>query len=109
MLAQVRAAAPGAAVTRVAGEDRYATAVLVAGVAHASGSDQVVLATGENFPDALAGGPLAAASGAPLLLVRQGCAPGAVVDEVKTLGATTATVLGGTASLSDAAAGLSRC
>ncbi len=106
---QVRAAAPGAAVDVLAGSDRYETAVAVARSAFPDGAAAVVLATGQDFPDALAGGPLAAAGGAPLLLVQQGCAPGAVVDGVTRLGARSATVLGGSASLSDAAASLARC
>lgn len=109
VVAQVRAAAPGASVDVLAGADRYETAVAVAEAAHPDGASSVVLTTGQDFPDALAGGPLAAAAGAPLLLVQPGCAPGAVADEVAHLKAASATVLGGPTSLSDAAAALSRC
>ncbi|PWJ53019.1 Putative cell wall binding repeat 2 [Quadrisphaera granulorum] len=109
VLSQVSAAVPGAAVQRLAGDDRYGTAVEVSKVSHAQGAGTVVLATGADFPDALAGGPLAASLRAPLLLVQPSCAPGAVVDQVAGLKATTTTALGGTRSLSDAAASLTRC
>lgn len=109
VVSQVTSAAPGAAVKRLAGADRYETSALVADTAAAQGAGSVVLATGADFPDALTGGPLAVSLRAPLLLVQPTCAPGPVVDEVKKLGATTSTVLGGTRSVSDAAAALNRC
>jgi hypothetical protein len=57
------------AVSRLAGDDRIDTAVAIAGAAFPDGAAQaVVLARHDNFPDALAGTPLAAASGGPLLL-----------------------------------------
>jgi putative cell wall-binding protein/chitodextrinase len=56
---------------RVAGANRFATADAVRDEALAAGMSEtrLWLATGHNFPDALAGGPGAAARGAPLLLV----------------------------------------
>ena len=57
--------------TRLAGANRYDTAVKVAeyGVANAGLVwDRVALATGENFPDALAGGVLQGLDGSVLLL-----------------------------------------
>jgi hypothetical protein len=57
--------------TRLAGLDRYATAVAVAtyGVSDAGLYwDKLAIATGENFPDALAGGVLQANSGSVMLL-----------------------------------------
>lgn len=60
----------GAAVDRLAGEDRYATSHAVAQASVAAGLDgrRTWLATGQAFPDALAGGPAAAAHGGVLLL-----------------------------------------
>lgn len=61
----------GVIVTRIAGSDRFATSVAVA-QAHVDGGasrDVVVVATGRNWPDALAGGPAAALMGGTLLLV----------------------------------------
>lgn len=58
-----------AIVQRLGGADRYETSIVISGV---SWNDQaagaVVLARGDNFPDALAGVPLAAHVGGPLLL-----------------------------------------
>jgi putative cell wall-binding protein len=58
----------GFAVERLAGDDRYDTAVDIA-EADAEDPTAVVVATGETFPDALAGGAYAGRLGAPLLLV----------------------------------------
>src|SRR5450755_233007 len=56
----------GFVVQRLAGADRFATAVAVAG---AMGNPTTVFeATGLNFPDALAGGPAAIKAGAAILL-----------------------------------------
>lgn len=69
-------AAFGAAeVGRLAGTDRYETAVAVAtyGVAQAGlGWDHLAIATGEDFPDALAGGALQGKSGSVMLLAYPG-------------------------------------
>ncbi|HMJ80351.1 MAG TPA: cell wall-binding repeat-containing protein, partial [Candidatus Dormibacteraeota bacterium] len=56
------------------------------------------LATGANFPDALAGAPL----GGPLLLVPGNSAPQSVLDETLRLGPSRVVVLGGSATISDA-------
>ncbi|WP_432488355.1 cell wall-binding repeat-containing protein [Kineococcus sp. SYSU DK018] len=58
----------GHSVLRLAGEDRYATAVRVARVLF-DDPGTVFLATGEGFPDALAGAAAAGSAGAPVLLV----------------------------------------
>ncbi|CAN5409896.1 hypothetical protein BH23ACT9_BH23ACT9_28330 [soil metagenome] len=60
--------ARGLPVQRVEGDSRYETAVALAEAAETV-SDTVVLATGGDFPDALAGAAHAARSGAPVLLV----------------------------------------
>ena len=64
---------------RLAGEDRYETAALVAGqVLELDGSPDVVyVTTGANFPDAVSAAALAAAEGAPILLADQGRADAA--------------------------------
>ena len=59
------------AVDRIAGSNRYETAALVAeyGVSQSGlGWDGVAFATGENFPDALAGGVLQGRAGSVMLL-----------------------------------------
>jgi len=65
----VAAALP--APTRVDGADRYATSVAIAQLARDRGAElgSLYVATGANWPDALAAGPLAATTGGPLLLL----------------------------------------
>lgn len=88
--------------TRVAGLSRVETAVDISQRSfEANGSaDTVVIATAFNYPDALAGGPLARSLDAPLLLTAPDALSFATRDEIERLGATKAVVLGGAASLS---------
>ena len=66
----------GARVSRVAGTDRIATAVAVSqGSFPAGNAGAVVLARADDYPDALVGGPLAAAKNAPLLLTEGSTLP----------------------------------
>ena len=80
-------AVPGATVVRYAGADRYATSAAVAtGAGTASATDTVMfLATGLNFPDALAGVPAADKVGAPLFLSQPTCLPTSVKTVVDTM------------------------
>lgn len=96
-------------VDRLAGQDRYATAVEISQDAFPDPVDTVFLATGENFPDALAGGAAAGDLGSPLLTVRRDCAPDVVVDEVERLSPERLVVLGGTQAVGSEAAALERC
>lgn len=59
---------PDQKVIRMAGEDRYETAVEIAKQGWTK-SNYVILAYGENFPDALAAAPLAGKLDCPILLV----------------------------------------
>ena len=63
-------------ITRLSGATRYETSTKIADFELESGlgftMDGVLLATGSNFPDALAAGPLAGRSRSPLLLVDPG-------------------------------------
>ena len=76
----------------------------ISGDGWAAGQAQaVVLARGDAFPDALAGTPLAATKGGPLLLTTPTSLGQAVADELKRVLPTGRTVylLGGTAAISD--------
>ena len=84
---------------RVSGSDRYATAVALSQEEFSSTS-WVVIATGESFPDALAGVPLAEARNAPILLTRRTSLPGTVATEIGRLGATNAYILGSEGAVS---------
>ena len=94
-------------VNRLWGADRYATAVTVSQTSFpkAGSAAAVVLATGENFPDALSGVPLATEKGGPLLLTPSAAADPRVAAEIKRVLAPGGTVyvLGGTKAVSDAA------
>jgi putative cell wall-binding protein len=100
--------ATGATVNRLFGASRYQTSAVIAGVAATSGADahRTWVATGADWPDALAAGPAAAATGAVLLLVdgRSVATPTvatwlkAVVGGVREL-----VVVGGPASVGDPA------
>jgi putative cell wall-binding protein len=95
-------------VRRDAGSDRYATAVLVSRRLAPAGAGEVVLASGEDFPDALAAAPLAARIGAPLLLTASGRLPTSVATELARLGPSRLTVVGGTGAVTDATAAAAR-
>ncbi|TYS17683.1 hypothetical protein FZC78_07425 [Rossellomorea vietnamensis] len=94
-------------VTKLIGSDRVETAVKVSnelypvGFAKDKADKTVVLATGENFADALSAGPLAAKHGnAPILLNRGKNLDPAVTAELERLGAEKVVILGGTAAIS---------
>ncbi len=84
---------------RVAGADRYMTAVELSAANFAS-ADNVVIAYGEDYPDALTASALAGSIGAPILLTRQNSVPAAVLAEIDRLGASKAYIIGGTAAVS---------
>ncbi len=93
-----------ATVERLSGATRYATSVAVAAAARAAGldGDAVWVATGRNFPDALAAGPAAARSGSPLVLV-DGLAVAGAPDSADWLAANAGSlvVVGGQAAITD--------
>ena len=92
------------AVSRVSGADRYATAAAVGKRAFPQGAATVVIASGENFADALVAAPLAKALGAPILLVRHDALPSAALSAIKYLQPKNAVIVGGTPSVSTAVA-----
>ncbi len=95
----------GLAVKGIAGADRYETSTLLADTAIAAGltEQRIWLATGANYPDALAAGPSIVANGGLLLLSRpSGLAP--VTKEfigLNSLHIEHSYFLGGTAVLAD--------
>lgn len=96
-------------VLRLAGDDRYGTAVAIN--AHAfPAAERAFIATGINFPDALAGAAYAGRIGAPLYTSIPTCLPAAVRDDlVSRLGATRVTLLGGSAVLGGGVSSLTAC
>ncbi|HEX7104364.1 MAG TPA: cell wall-binding repeat-containing protein [Acidothermaceae bacterium] len=89
-------------VSRVAGTDRYATAVAASTTQFpTAGAGAVVLANGTTYADALVGVPLAAAKNAPLLLTAGTTLPDATRAEITRVlpAGRTVYVLGGAAAI----------
>ncbi|MFZ7087304.1 cell wall-binding repeat-containing protein [Curtobacterium sp. RRHDQ10] len=111
VLGQLRSPATGTAptsVTRIAGTDRFDTSALASAAFPVGGT--VYLATGTNFPDALAGAAVAAGAAADsaggaqagaMLLVRPDVVPDQVVTALQRLEPTRVVVLGGTTAVND--------
>ncbi|WP_010170330.1 cell wall-binding repeat-containing protein [Bacillus coahuilensis] len=85
--------------TRLEGAGRYKTAVEVSKEGW-NKAETVVIATGENFADALAGVPLAVKQNAPLLLTKTNELPSETKNEIKRLGAKNVIILGSGAAVS---------
>lgn len=107
-IAEEAAGAADGRVVRLAGSSRYGTSVAVAEAGRDAGltDDAVWVATGLNFPDALAAGPAAAQAGSPLLLV-DGLDMDGSPDSAEWLAdhAEDLLVVGGAAVITDAVAG----
>ncbi len=67
------------------GADRYETAVKVSQAGYSPGVGAVVLATGEDFPDALSAAPLAAVYDGPVLLTHKATLDDVTVAEISRL------------------------
>ena len=81
--------------TRFAGANRYDTAAKISAGSFPTATD-VVVTTGENFPDALAGNYLAGQRDAPILLTRPNAVPAETQAEINRLNPQRVWVLGGT-------------
>jgi putative cell wall-binding protein len=88
-------------VERIYGANRYETALQVALKGWDSGSDEMILATGSNYPDALAGAPLAYHKGAPILLTAKQTLHSSAKKGIEELGVQKVTILGGAGVISD--------
>lgn len=98
------ASAAPSATTRLAGQDRFETAVEVSQATFDPGVGAVFVANGLNFPDGLAGGPAAARLGGPLLLTRTDRVSDGVLAEIERLQPEAVYLLGGTSVVSAAVA-----
>ncbi|HEX7195295.1 MAG TPA: cell wall-binding repeat-containing protein [Candidatus Limnocylindria bacterium] len=97
------------AVIRLSGADRYATAAAISAFHLPSGAPLAYVATGENFPDALAAGPAAALRGASTILVRPDSIPARSAAELDRLDPRRLILLGGPQVINQAvASGLAR-
>lgn len=93
---------PGATVTRRGGADRYGTAAAISG--DLTSAEVVHVATGADFPDALAGAARAGTVGSPVLLVQPGAVPSVTRAEIERLAPERIVVLGGPVAVSEAVA-----
>lgn len=88
---------------RLSGNDRYQTSLAISKEGWLDGeAPVVVIATGADFPDALAATPLASSYSAPILLSRKNSLPAGFADELMRLGTEHVILVGGTLALSDA-------
>lgn len=94
----------GALSSRLAGAERYSSAVAISQWAYpsASGASVVYLARGDEFADALTAGSL---SDGPVLLTRGGCGdvPGSVLAEIRRIDPDQVVALGGPGAVCDVA------
>jgi putative cell wall-binding protein len=89
-------------VQRLSGADRFATAAAISRASYDPGVATVFVAAGNSFADALAGAPVAAIRGAPVLLTQRDAVPPATMAEIIRLAPSEIIVLGGTGAVSTA-------
>ncbi|MGP9817825.1 cell wall-binding repeat-containing protein [Glutamicibacter sp. 363] len=86
---------------RLYGQRWFDTPVAISKRTFPSSASTVVITSGERFPDALAGSPLASLKNAPLLLTQKNSLPSSVAAELKRLKPKNIIVLGGPIAISD--------
>jgi len=96
------ATAAGTETDRIGGSDRYATSALISKETFDPGVAVAYLASGVNYPDALAGGAVAGGKGAPVLLTKPDAIPTDVAKELERLKPGKIVVLGGESAVSAA-------
>lgn len=84
---------------RIAGTNRFDTAARLADAGWPDGASTVLIATGANYPDALAGGAIAAMQRLPVLLVDGDRIPSETMAAIQRLQPDTIVILGGRAAV----------
>jgi len=98
----LRSYAISGTVTRLAGADRYATAIAISQATTGTDAPRTVyVATGSTFADGLPGTPAAAKANGPLLILPKGSLTAPVAAELRRLNPPRVIILGGTASVSN--------
>jgi putative cell wall-binding protein len=92
----------GLTVERIKGANRFATATAIAGWVAPSGSYSAVVASGMDYPDALAAASYAGSLGYPILLVEKDRVPADTAAALEELGVAETILVGGSAVVSDA-------
>ncbi|MFP3465536.1 GH25 family lysozyme [Leifsonia sp. SIMBA_070] len=100
----------GSTVTRIGGSDRFGTSSLLAASGYsANGASTVYVASGVAWQDALVAAAAAGSASRPLLLVRPGCVPRLIGDQMARMGTTAMNITGGTAVLTSDVDSLQVC
>jgi len=89
-------------VDRIGGADRYATAADLSAATFSPGVPVAYVATGSDFPDALAASTAGGLRGGPVLLTRRDSLPATTAAELGRLKPATIVVVGGPSVVSDA-------
>lgn len=97
----IRIRPAASSVTRIAGPNRYATAAEVSNAGYPHGAAEVMVATGLDYPDALAGSAAAGHLGMPVLLVTRTGIHDVTRDELEQLKPERIWVLGSAGVVSD--------
>ena len=95
-------ATPTFSFTRYDGTDRYDTARKIAEGTYPNGAETALVASGQNFPDALVGSYLAGFKSAPILLTEKDALPAPTKTALTNLKTKNVILLGGTAAISAA-------
>jgi len=101
VVARLRTLATSGTVNRLAGADRYATAVAISAASFPAGVPALFVATGQSFPDALVAVPAAEKAGAALLLVPASSVPAGIRTEAARLRPGALRLLGGMAAMNE--------
>jgi putative cell wall-binding protein len=88
-------------VERIGGADRFATDILIAQKLTVDKNTPVVIASGENFPDALSISSIASSKGWPILLVGKDYLPQAIQDYLANEQPSNVYIVGGTGVVSE--------
>lgn len=104
--AEAQLAGYASAVERIGGDNRYDTSTALVARAFPAGAREVFVVTGADFPDALSAGAYAALREAPVLLASDSAAE--LPPLLRTLGAVSATIVGGPGAVSEDVATLLR-
>ncbi|MDQ7095459.1 cell wall-binding repeat-containing protein [Desulfosporosinus sp. PR] len=83
------------AVRRLSGVTCYGTAAEIAKITKPTGGGEVIIATGDNFPDSLSISPYASAHGIPMVLVQKSKIPAESLACLQDLNPTEITLIGG--------------
>jgi putative cell wall-binding protein/dienelactone hydrolase len=87
-------------VIRLGGKDRYETNVKIVNEVNVKEGTPIVIANGENFPDALSISSVAAYKGYPIFITPSGSLPDEVEEKMKEIKPSKVYVIGGSSSIS---------